>query len=127
MTTSLPICENMTDIWAVPPIYHLYYKYRQMVNCSCLLPCHYLHYFSDVRPAEEMESDEMGVSEVWIYFAGNTAEVLIENHAYDIFQMMGEFGGCLGMFLGISLVSLYEFLDGYIRSKLVRVSDSSKK
>ena len=70
----------------------------------------------DVQPPDEkLTMKELRQGEVDIDFIENTADILTENQSYDFVQMVGEFGGCLGLFLGISLVSIYEFFDQLCR------------
>ncbi|CAG0896106.1 unnamed protein product, partial [Darwinula stevensoni] len=114
MNVSLPVCDNMGEIVNHTRTYHLLStKVSQSnLNCSCPPPCNRLRYTVEVSPPSDA-FDNNGY--VWIYFSEDILEVLVEKEAYDLIQAVGEFGGCLGMFLGISLVSLYESLDRVIR------------
>ena len=122
MQLSLPVCENMGDIYTVA-YYATSFAYTSVeFNCSCPTPCKLIHYSAEVLPAEyEMA---FGKSKVSIYMPENAIEVLTESPAYDFIQMVGEFGGSLGLFLGVSLVSLYEFLDRFIRSRCSKIASN---
>ncbi|CAG0902160.1 unnamed protein product [Darwinula stevensoni] len=68
-------------------------------------PCHRLRYSVNVKTPNQAFDEN---SYLWIYFPEDIVDVLVEKEAYNLMQAVGEFGGCLGMFLGISLVSVYE-------------------
>ena len=129
MNLSLPVCNRMLEImtlmYAVDSIWDSYGAIS--MECSCPSPCQLFLYSVDVQTAEEFINGKTeGYGEVKIYFAENKAEVLIESEAYDLIQMVGEFGGCLGLFLGISLVSIYQFLNQFIRSFFARFGEDCR-
>ncbi|CAG0898578.1 unnamed protein product [Darwinula stevensoni] len=135
MNLSLPECRNMTEIMSSLSTLLFFYNFPFTSNCPCQTPCQQIRYSVDVQPAENFTHDKRSLmevllpekgSQVFIYFFEKTAEVLTESQAYDFIQMLGEFGGCLGLFLGISIVSVYESLDRYIRSVFARYADSRK-
>ena len=120
MNLSQPVCGKMEEVIILTVAYRGYTTIGTLPNCSCQPPCQLIRYSVEVQPSEKIESGEDVVTQIRIYFVEKTAEVLTERQAYDFIQAVGEFGGCLGMFLGISLVSLYEFLDWYIRIGFAR-------
>ncbi|CAG0890186.1 unnamed protein product [Darwinula stevensoni] len=112
---SLPVCDHIADILLIDRIINSAWNRQNMqiqTNCICPPPCHRLRYALDVRTPKQAFDE---YSYLWIYFSEDIVEVLVEKEAYDLIQVVGEFGGCLGMFLGISLVSIYESLDRLIR------------
>ncbi|CAG0896207.1 unnamed protein product [Darwinula stevensoni] len=119
MNVSLPLCDNMGEIVNMTRTYQrLLTNTRQSdLNCSCPPPCNRLRYTMEVGTQKNSFDDN---GNIWIYFPEDIVEVLVEKEAYDLIQAVGEFGGCLGMFLGISLVSLYESLDQLIRIFIAR-------
>ncbi|CAG0897239.1 unnamed protein product [Darwinula stevensoni] len=119
MNVSLPVCDHIGDIVMLARLfnYGMAYGHQLHTNCLCPPPCHRLRYAVDVRTPNEAFNK---YSYLWIYFSEDIIEILVEKEVYDLIQAVGEFGGCLGMFLGISLVSLYETLDRLIRFFIAR-------
>ena len=113
MELDIPECETKKDTATTVKAYENYIKTGkyQKLNCSCPQPCFQMVYRLQIMPSLERLENTW----VLIYFPSKKMEVLIEREAYDISQMVGEVGGCVGMFLGVSLISIYEFLDHYIR------------
>ncbi|CAG0892734.1 unnamed protein product [Darwinula stevensoni] len=113
MNLSLPVCEDILEE-IVPLAMTIDSAAKSfLMNCSCLSPCQNFRYSVDLQPPDDYSFSK--AARLSINVPENTVEVLYESEAYDFIQMVGKFGGCLGLFLGISLVSIYEFLDQYIR------------
>ncbi|CAG0896502.1 unnamed protein product [Darwinula stevensoni] len=118
MNLGLPICESVSSVFLLAKGCKDHNEeVASLPNCSCPPPCHSTRYDVQIRPTETrslIETDAL----LAIYFPRGVAEVLIENPAYDLAQMIGEFGGCLGMFLGISLVNIFELVENFIKSRI---------
>ncbi|CAG0890140.1 unnamed protein product [Darwinula stevensoni] len=114
MTKSdFPPCETKMEMMATVKAYEKLArngKYKRL-NCSCPMPCSQVEYRVQIVPPLQ----HANTTWVFIYLPSRKIEILREKEAYDISQMVGEVGGCVGMFLGVSLISVYELLDHYIR------------
>ena len=67
-------------------------------------------FLSEVKknPAYDAFEDDIGI--VNIFFADNTAEKFISYSKMSCFDYVTELGGSLGLFMGISVVSVIEFI-----------------
>ncbi|CAG0894959.1 unnamed protein product [Darwinula stevensoni] len=114
MNVSLPLCETVEDIQRF-----LRDGYNQMnkerfwkLNCNCPQPCKMIQFTTQAMPPELGDSGNRSAL-VHVYFPSREVEVLVEHESYDLNQMVGELGGCVGLFLGVSLVSVYEIVAGF--------------
>ncbi|CAG0894958.1 unnamed protein product [Darwinula stevensoni] len=114
MNLSLPLCERMKDLRDLIVGYDEKTRRNGDSNCSCPPPCRRVRYTVAVAPKEfRCESGPSLMTVLKIYFPRRQVEVLVEKEAYDSTQMVGELGGCVGLFLGFSLVSVYEIVAGF--------------
>ena len=60
------------------------------------------------------------VSKIFVYVPFDSSGILTEVSSYDITQMVGELGGCVGMFTGVSLISIYTLLERRFTSFFAR-------
>ena len=56
-------------------------------------------------------------SKLIIQLASPEVQTIVDHYSYDFFSFIGETGGALGLFLGLSMLSFVEFLE-YSFSKL---------
>jgi hypothetical protein len=53
---------------------------------------------------------------IQIYFPSNEVETFTEQWSYDLTQLIGEMGGSIGLFLGLSFLSLFVGLEVAFRA-----------
>ncbi len=53
-----------------------------------------------------------GVLEIRIFLDPDVIVIDHEVLAFDFYDLMGNIGGFLGLFLGVSILSIYDFLGG---------------
>ena len=114
MNLSLPLCERMKDLKELLEGYETLNRKKQYLklDCHCLPPCRKAHVMTQVMPPMERAIGYES-AQVYIYFSSREVEVLVEKESYDLYQMVGELGGCIGLFLGVSIISIYEFIAKY--------------
>ena len=125
---SVPVCKHMwEEIRNLTVSLYNFFKSDIFMSCHCHSPCQFFRYPVHVQPPDvSVKLSALGRGAVDIGFVENTAEILIESPAHDFVQIVGEFGGCFGLFLGVSLVSMYEFLDRFCRSFFARFGASNQ-
>ena len=60
---------------------------------------------------------EPNKSKLIIQLASPEVQTIVDHYSYDFFSFIGETGGALGLFLGLSMLSFVEFVE-YSLSKL---------
>ena len=81
-------------------------------------PCTYYNY---VRSKEiEFTLDNTGGIGFMFGFSTKTLTVKEETLLYPFESFLAEFGGSLGLFLGLSFLSLWEFFTGIINTSFMR-------
>lgn len=81
-------------------------------SCNCLPECNSIKYdYSILREPfyPENISEIESVASVSIYFADNEFSAYKRFESYGTVQLLSNIGGFLGLFLGISVLSLVEF------------------
>ena len=63
------------------------------------------------------EDFKTNAANVYIYLERETVQNVIDSYAYDLQSLIGEVGGTLGLFLGLSTYSVVEFVT-YIIEKI---------
>ncbi|XP_059097479.1 uncharacterized protein LOC131891828 [Tigriopus californicus] len=82
--------------------------------CKCLPPCEQHSVTSGVNKDENLfESLDIGASTVNLKMP-NTVHVYSEYVTYSELQFTSDFGGFLGLFMGLSLYSLHDFINIFI-------------
>ena len=56
-------------------------------------------------------------SKLIVQLASPEVQTIVDHYSYDFFSFIGETGGALGLFLGLSMISFVEFVE-YSFSKL---------
>ena len=75
---------------------------------KCLPPCSYTEY----KMSGEIERDkEKGVKKVNIKLSDSKVKSLNEQKLYNIVTFIAEFGGALGLFVGFSFLSLFDYYE----------------
>ena len=54
-------------------------------------------------------------SKLIVQLASPEVQTIVDHYSYDIFSFIGETGGALGLFLGLSMLSLMEFVEYSLR------------
>lgn len=80
---------------------------------GCLVPCSHHEYDVDKKSYDaQLYSDFRPFNTTGITLSLSDTDVRVVRDAflYGVDDLIGDLGGCLGMFLGISLVSIYQML-----------------
>lgn len=96
-----------------------------MSTLGCLPKCDTRTFTKAVETNEKFQIDLKGLpadladkgSFVTFYYNNDEVKVTREEVMYDFVSFIGEAGGSLGLFLGISLISLFDF-GGYVVGRL---------
>ena len=76
---------------------------------GCLLPCTvYKYSYEKMTESNSLERTN-GSSSITLEVDRVGMTILKETYLYDGFNLIGEIGGSLGLFLGLSCVSIFEF------------------
>ena len=75
---------------------------------KCLPPCSYAEY----KLAGKVEKEkEKGIKKLNIKLSDSKVKSLKEQKLYDIVTFIAEFGGALGLFVGFSFLSIFDFYE----------------
>lgn len=108
-----PNCSTMDQIRQHEELYKLYYnedKNTIQEKTGCLMPCDYYEY----RLVDERQiftHKDPNSFKISINLVSKTNEKLDEELMYPFISFMGEFGGSLGLFLGASFFSIWDFVE----------------
>ena len=79
---------------------------------QCLPPCSYTEY----KLGGEVEKEQVkGVKKLKIQLTDSKVKRLTERKLYDFVSFIAEFGGALGLFVGFSFLSLFDFYEFVIK------------
>lgn len=104
--------------------YHAQKKYRQMHhdsfasdfrdNCDCLPSCSFIKYLAEANHLKYIHEKgnlrSEAITTILISFKSIGFVPLRRSEKYDTLYMISAYGGLLGLFLGISLLSLLEII-----------------
>jgi hypothetical protein len=71
----------------------------------------------DQLPSGCVHKDVIGRHFLAFYYSQSKIEVREQQVSYDMYNFMGEVGGALGMFLGLSLVNFYDLIQSFVLTK----------
>ena len=81
-------------------------------NSGCLMPCEHYEYDMDLEEIAHTPATaglfDFNVTSVAFSLASTELPVVTEVYLYGASDLVGDIGGCLGMFLGVSMVSIYQ-------------------
>ena len=77
-------------------------------HTGCKMPCIYREYSLADTPLSGVVENSLGVN---IMFGSGTEEVAKEQLIYPLDIFIADIGGCLGLFLGFSFLTLYDTLN----------------
>ena len=86
---------------------------RKISNCSRGPTCEMTRFTFFFN---EAESYEKNVDLVWIYFSNPEVINYKTYISYDLLSLIGEIGGILGLTLGVSALTFFEFIFSQIPS-----------
>lgn len=81
-------------------------------SCDCLPSCNHIEYDYEVIE-KKVRDDESGLnvsSSVWIGFGDDEYMAFKRHESYGAVTLLSNIGGLLGLFLGISVLSIIETL-----------------
>lgn len=87
-------------------------------NCNCLPLCTTLDYDFDtnylgpfeMESVQNETSDKKMINKVSFYVKNRRINPIVKNELYTNIQLISSIGGILGLFLGLTLISVFEFL-----------------
>ena len=85
--------------------------YRDLKQNCTLLPCNRSIYKITV----EKKSEEVDLNHLTIELESPLVQRFTDGYSYDLQSFIGEVGGTLGLFLGLSMVSFLEFFEYVVR------------
>ena len=112
----LGICTSLEQFDAFEKIYHSMNDENPRnlgSKFGCKIPCKYREYILDEK-TEYRFNDNKGEQTVWITLS--TPEVVIkqEKQIYEATSLVGDIGGSLGLFLGFSLLMVWDWLQNAV-------------
>ncbi len=98
--------------------------YEVRMHTGCLRPCSHQAFTFNRRSLVSRSflssipaGDNFTVLGIGLY--STNERNITETYLYNVSNLVGEVGGAMGLFLGISLVSVYEALTGLARKTLI--------
>ncbi|XP_059096261.1 uncharacterized protein LOC131890839 isoform X2 [Tigriopus californicus] len=91
---------------------------------GCLRPCHLHGYHVDLK--QIVAGNGFNGSGIIYYFSTTNIQVTKESWLYDSNNLVGEVGGSLGLFLGASLLSIFELVPSVLSRALNTLSEGVK-
>ncbi|XP_071950722.1 acid-sensing ion channel 1-like [Antedon mediterranea] len=132
MPGDFPVCSPSQQFFCSGPTMD---QYVQQVDrhCSCPVPCHRVLFVprvsSNLFPAPAYNKNiqhrdnvtdkdyaKKNILELVIYFEDLKFTETTQNAAYKWYDLLADIGGSMGIFLGISILSVFEFLDYMFRT-----------
>ena len=123
-----PNCSTMDQIRQHEELYEFYYnedKNTIQEKTGCLEPCDYYEYRL-VGERQKFTHTDLNSFKMSINLVSKTTEKLDEELMYPFISFLGEFGGSLGLFLGASFLSIWDFVE-YFALKLKIAGHTSTK
>ena len=62
-------------------------------------------------------------SKLIVQLASPEVQTIVDHYSYDFFSLIGETGGALGLFLGLSMLSFVEFVEYSFRKLYTRYQE----
>ena len=72
------------------------------------------------RPNRQLVKDK---SKFIVQLASPEVQTIVDHYSYDFFSLIGETGGALGLFLGLSMLSFVEFVEYSFRKLYTRYQE----
>jgi len=98
--------------------------------CKCLPSCSILEFDlstsnsdlpEDYTASSRSEADVQNVLTVSVYFKSLSIRQEVTSYSYDFGALLGDIGGQLGLFLGISVISITEFVTWLVDEVIERI------
>ena len=107
-TNTLPVCNSLEQLMKHEKLYQKLGSMEESMlveTTGCDLPCVFMEYRQEGIPYEY--SDKFGLGVVF-----GTTDVLVQEEVlvYPLLSFIAEFGGALGLFLGLSFNMLWDAL-----------------
>lgn len=88
-----------------------YFESPTNKNCTLDQRCERSIFHQYIQPLNEGGTPSTTGAMLKIQFDGPNVEKIIDSYAYDFQSFIGEVGGTLGLFLGLSFLSIVEFVE----------------
>ena len=115
------IKQNVTGLgeWKWVIFWNDLYHYIPEDECTKFPKCKRSIYKMDIRTKGKVNQNSIQ-SVLKINFESSIVQKIVDYYAYDFASILGEVGGILGLFMGISLYSFVEYFE-YVIDKLIKL------
>ncbi|XP_077868250.1 acid-sensing ion channel 4-B-like [Saccoglossus kowalevskii] len=79
-----------------------------------------------MKVMKELDSIKRNFAKVQVYFEDLNVETITEVKAYQEENMLGDLGGTMGLFLGMSVISIMEFVEFILSLCGILIKPASK-
>uniref|UniRef100_T1IL99 Uncharacterized protein n=1 Tax=Strigamia maritima TaxID=126957 RepID=T1IL99_STRMM len=106
----IPLCADENDaLVAYNQLLHLTASFNYLKRCNCPKICDEIIYTKHLKKV--YYSNYPGFN---IYFDDNAIEEIEEYYSYNLVSLMCDFGGNLGLFLGLSILALFQLGESFV-------------
>ena len=118
-----PNCTTIDQIKQHEELYEFYYfedKNRIQEKTGCLEPCDFFEYrfVGEIMAYTHADAKLFKMS---LSLVSSSYELLVEELGYPFPSFLGEFGGALGLFLGASFLSIWDFVE-FLTLKIKKIA-----
>uniref|UniRef100_T1IZL2 Uncharacterized protein n=1 Tax=Strigamia maritima TaxID=126957 RepID=T1IZL2_STRMM len=106
----VPLCADENDaLVAYNQLLHLTASFNYFKRCNCPKICDEIIY---TKLLKSVHRSHFAILQ--IYFDNNAIEEIEEYYSYNLVSLMCDFGGNLGLFLGLSILALFQLGESFV-------------
>uniref|UniRef100_T1IU28 Uncharacterized protein n=1 Tax=Strigamia maritima TaxID=126957 RepID=T1IU28_STRMM len=131
--SELPLCANGEEaLVAYNQLRHLSVSFNYFEQCKCPKICDEMIYTDRLKMIDSKPTDPyllkfyVDVTLLTLYFDDDVIEEIVEKYNYSFVSFIGNVGGNLGLFLGLSIPGLFQLAESVIVYSFKKITNLTK-